>query len=266
MAPMTDPDDHFDEQFDEQFEGWLDRHRVEPLSPAPGAFERISRSARRRRTVRVTAVAAAVAVALTGATGVAYRLATGPGPVLRPGASASPSRSAALSPEPPSPQPPVPAEPPSSPATSTPVQSARCHTGELKATARAGPGGGAAGSEYVWLVFTNVSGRTCTLYGYPGVSWVTGPSGQQVNDPVQRRTDVTPARVVLTPGGVAHAQVRHANPEMYGPDCHPVRVAGFRVYPPDETAPVFVPWANQACSVQGVNVGEVWPIAAGLSE
>jgi hypothetical protein len=261
MAPMTDPDNHFDRQF----EGWLDRHRVEPLSPAPGAFERISRSARRRRTVRVTAVAAAVAVALTGATGVAYSIATGPGPVLPPGASASPSRSASPSPEPPSPQPPVSAEPPSSPATSTPVQSARCHTGELKVTARAGPGGGAAGSEYVWLVFTNVSGRTCTLYGYPGVSWVTGPSGQQVNDPTER-AGATPALVVLTPGGVAHAQVRHANPELYGPDCHPVQVAGFRVYPPDETAAVFVPWASQACSANGVNVGEVWPIVAGLSE
>jgi hypothetical protein len=261
MAPMTDPDDHFDDQF----EGWLDRHRVEPLSPAPGAFERIARSADRRRTVRVTAVAAAVAVALTGATGVAYSIATGPGPVLPPGASASPSRSASPSPEQPSPQPPVSAEPPSSPATSTPVQSARCHTGELKVTSQAGPGGGAAGSEYVWLVFTNVSGRTCTLYGYPGVSWVTGPSGQQVNDPTER-AGATPARVVLAPGGVAHAQVRHANPEMYGPDCHPVQVAGFRVYPPDETAAVFVPWASQACSAKGVNLGEVWPIAAGLNE
>jgi hypothetical protein len=117
----------------------------------------------------------------------------------------------------------------------------------------------------VWLVFTNVSGRTCTVYGYPGVSWVTGPSGQQVNDPTQR-ADATPARVVLTPGGVAHAQVRHAKPEMYGADCHAVQVAGFRVYPPDETAAVFVPWTSQACSAKGVDVGEVWPIAAGLSE
>ncbi len=160
-----------------------------------------------------------------------------------------------------------PSAPPGSAAPSvSPPQSSLCHTGELKVTSQAGPGGGAAGSEYAWLVFTNVSGRTCTLYGYPGVSWVTGPSGQQVNDPVQRRTDVTPTRVVLTPGGVAHAQVRHANPELYGPDCHPVQVAGFRVYPPDETAAVFVPWASQACSAKGVNVGEVWPIAAGLSE
>ena len=179
--------------------------------------------------------------------------------------SAPPVTQPSAPPEPPSPQPPVWTEPPSSPATSTPVQSARCHTGELEVRSQAGPGGGAAGSEYVWLVFTNVSGRTCTLYGYPGVSWVTGPSGQQVNDPTQR-AGATPARVALTPGGVAHAQVRHAKPELYGPDCHAVQVAGFRVYPPDETAAVFVPWASQACSAKGVNVGQVWPIVPGLNE
>jgi len=261
---MTDPDD----QFDEQFEGWLDRHRVEPLGPAPGAYERIARSARRRRTVRVTAVAAAVAVALTGATGVAYRIATGPGPVLPPGASASPTRSAPSSHESPSPslEPPVSAESPSTSATSTTVQSTRCHTGELQVTAQGSPGGGAAGSVYHWLVFRNVSSRTCTLYGYPGVSWVTGPSGQQVNDPVQRMTDVTPVRVELAPQGVAHAVVRQGQPGAFEPQCHAVQVAGFRVYPPDETAAVFVPWATQACSAKGIDVGTVSPIVAGLNE
>lgn len=257
---MTDPDDHFDDQF----EGWLDRHRVEPLSPTPGAYERIARSARRRRTVRVTAVAAAVAVALTGVMGVAYRIASGPALLLRPDASATPSATA--SPESPSPRPPVSAGPPSSPATSTPVQSQRCHTGELKVTAQAAPGGGAAGSEYVWLVFTNVSAGTCTLYGYPGVSWVTGPSGQQVNDPTGRMTNVTPARVVLAPQASGHAVVHHAQPGVYEPACHAVDVAGFRVYPPDETASVFVPWAAHACSTTGVNIGAVSPILPGLSE
>jgi hypothetical protein len=136
----------------------------------------------------------------------------------------------------------------------------------LKVTAQAAPGGGAAGSVYVWLVFTNVSARTCTLYGYPGVSWVTGPSGQQVNDPTGRMTDVTPARVVLAPQASGHAVVRHGQPGAFEPSCHAVDVAGFRVYPPDETASVFVPWAAQACSANGVNVGAVSPIVSGLTE
>jgi Protein of unknown function (DUF4232) len=257
MAPMIDPDDYFDDRF----EGWLDRHRVEPLSPAPGAYERIARSARRRRTVRVAAVAAAVAVALTGVTGVVHRIATGPAPVLPPGASATPS--APASPVPPSPEPPVSAEPPGSAAPSV---SQRCRTGELKITAQTAPGGGAAGSLYHWLVFRNVSARTCTLYGYPGVSWVSGPSGQQINDPVQRLTNVTPVRVVLAPQGLAHAQVQQAQPGAFEPDCHAVEAAGFRVYPPDETASVFVPWTALACSTKGIDVGTVSPIVAGLTQ
>ncbi|MER7005252.1 DUF4232 domain-containing protein [Dactylosporangium sp. NPDC000555] len=268
---MIDPDDHFDDQF----EGWLDRHRVEPLNPAPGVYERVTRSARRRRTVRVTAVAAAVAVTLTGVTGVGYRIATGPGPVLPPGASASPSPPAPPSPEPPpfshSPEPAVTGSSgtfPSSPTTSTSQssQSSRCRTGDLKVTGQGAPGGGAAGSLYMWLVFTNVSSRTCTLHGYPGVSTVTGPSGQQINDPLKRSTFVKPTQVVLAPRGVAHATVRQGQPEQFEPECHTVDVAGFRVYPPDETVSVFVPWSGKACSTKGINVGEVWPVVAGLSE
>lgn len=132
-------------------------------------------------------------------------------------------------------------------------------------TTQAAPGAGATNGEYVWLVFTNVSRRTCTLYGFPGVSWTTGPSGQQVNDPVER-ANVTPARVVLQPGGVAHAQVHRGRLEMYEPECRPAPVAGYRVYPPDETTAVFVPLPEQTCSAKGVDVGVVSPIIAGLGE
>lgn len=46
-------------------------------------------------------------------------------------------------------------------------------------TASLGPGSGAAGSSYYPIEFTNASSTTCTLYGYPGVSFVTA-SGVQV--------------------------------------------------------------------------------------
>ncbi|MFI5915677.1 DUF4232 domain-containing protein [Dactylosporangium sp. NPDC051541] len=36
------------------------------------------------------------------------------------------------------------------------------------------PGSGAAGNCFEWLVFTNVSTKSCTLHGFPAVSWVTG--------------------------------------------------------------------------------------------
>ncbi|WP_432835682.1 DUF4232 domain-containing protein [Dactylosporangium sp. CA-092794] len=158
------------------------------------------------------------------------------------------------------------APPGSAEPTGAQPASDRCHTGELKVTARDAPGGGAAGSLYSWLVFTNVSGRTCSLYGYPGVSWLDGPSGQQVNDPFQRTSDVTPAKVVLAPQAAAHALLRQGQPDLFEPDCHAVDVAGFRVYPPDETGAVFVPWKARACGAKGVDLGDVAPIVAGLSE
>jgi hypothetical protein len=79
-------------------------------------------------------------------------------------------------------------------------------------------------------------------------------------------TGTTPARVVLAPQASGHAVLRHGQPGAFEPSCHAVDVAGFRVYPPDETASVFVPSAAQACSANGVNVGAVSPIVSGLSQ
>ncbi|MFI5915678.1 DUF4232 domain-containing protein [Dactylosporangium sp. NPDC051541] len=95
--------------------------------------------------------------------------------------------------------------PPPSPATSSPTrsqpapspltsaQSTRWHTNDLRITAQGSPGGGAAGTKWGWLVFTNVSKRTCTLYGYPGVSRLTAPTGTQINAPLTRAPDETAA-------------------------------------------------------------------------
>ncbi len=254
---------------DDPFADWLDRHRVEPLGPEPGAYERIARSARRRRTVRVTAVAAAVTAVLGGVTGVAYQISAGPAPVLPPGASPSQTSSQSSSPSQSSSQspPPLPSQQPTlSAAASPPVQPARCHTGDLRVTAQPAPGGGAAGSVYTWLVFRNVSAGSCTLLGFPGVSWVTGAGGEQVNDPARRVAGVSPVRVVLVSQGVGRAVVRHGQPGAFEPACQAVPVGGFRVYVPDESVPVFVPWAAQACSAKGVNVATVSPIVAGLTE
>jgi Protein of unknown function (DUF4232) len=257
---MFDPDDRVD--------SWLGQHQVEPLSPAAGAYDRIARTALRRRTVRTTAAVAAVAVVVAGVSGVGYRIATAPHRPLPPAASTSPSLvppTVIPSPGPASPSA-GPSTPPSSPAgsaNSPTTQPARCHTHDLKVTAQGAPGGGAAGSEYDWLIFTNASSHTCTLYGFPGVSWVSGPSGQQVNDPAQRTTTLKPTIITLAPGNTAHAQLQYGHPQAFEPDCHTVDVTGFRVYPPDETTSVFVPFASKTCSTPGIDVGHVDPISTG---
>ncbi|WP_436531339.1 DUF4232 domain-containing protein [Actinoplanes sp. HUAS TT8] len=152
-----------------------------------------------------------------------------------------------------------------SPATGSgagkPVDS-RCHTADLKLTI--GEGDGAAGTVYAPLIFTNTSDRTCTLYGYPGVSWVTGNNGTQVNDPFKRSEQRKKATVTIKPGGTANAVLQQANVGVFDKaECKPESIRGLRIYPPDETSSVFVSLPGQACSAKGVGVASVWAIAAG---
>jgi hypothetical protein len=142
--------------------------------------------------------------------------------------------------------------------------SSRCHTSDLKVTVAADEGGGAAGTSYEALVFTNASKRTCTLYGYPGVSYVAGDQGTQINDPFQRQTATKKPTVSLKPGAAAHASIGIPNYQNYpAATCKPTAVRGFRVYPPDETAAVFVSQSMKACSVKGNGIGLVLPIESG---
>lgn len=149
------------------------------------------------------------------------------------------------------------------PTTSSPPESpGRCHTGDL--SLKLGRGGAAAGTQHQFLVFTNKSGHACTLYGYPGVSWVSGGQGKQVNDPFQRIDADRRAHLRLAPGQQANAVlVTHTAENYPAATCKPVPVRGFRVYPPDETAAVFVAQASTACSVHGVGLAQVQPLTAG---
>jgi hypothetical protein len=130
----------------------------------------------------------------------------------------------------------------------------RCHTGDLKLTL--GKGGTAPNTKFRPLFFTNVADHACTLHGYPGVSWVAGNDGHQVGDAFNRE-GFNPT-VTLAPGEVAYATLTTHDVGMFpASQCKPVSVRGYRVYPPDETKPVFVASATKACSAKGVNVGNV---------
>jgi hypothetical protein len=138
---------------------------------------------------------------------------------------------------------------------------ARCHAGDL--SLKIGTGGAAAGTYHTNLVFTDKSGHKCTLAGYPGVSWVSGDSGTQVNDPFER-TSGTKKTITLSPGGQAHAVlITHAALNYPADKCKPTDVRGYRIYPPEETTAIFVKAPSQQCSVKGINLGQVMPIAGG---
>ena len=64
-----------------------------------------------------------------------------------------------------------------------------------------GNGGGTLGTIFYPIEFSNTGKRTCTLFGYPGVSAVSG-TGHQIGQPAI--ASGKKKIVVLKPGGTAH--------------------------------------------------------------
>ncbi len=160
------------------------------------------------------------------------------------------------------------ARPASSP-TPTPAQAgaaAACATAALKVTVPAGAGGAAAGSSYYPIRFANVSGASCTLYGYPGVSFVTAQGGRQIGPAATRNPTAARPLVTLSPGQTVHAQLQVANAENYPPSgCGLVTAHWLKIYPPNQTAPAYVGFTARACSKPEhiLSVQTVQPGAAG---
>jgi hypothetical protein len=150
----------------------------------------------------------------------------------------------------------APATPPAATTATTPAATsaapagadgpARCTTGELSLSLA--EGGAAAGSVYRQLVFTNTGARTCELRGFPGVSYVTGDDGHQVG-PAAEMSGERGGQVPIAPGGTARAQLRLVNVQNYDPAaCSPTPVRGLRVYPPGDTAALFVAMEGTGCA------------------
>jgi hypothetical protein len=126
-----------------------------------------------------------------------------------------------------------------------------CATSALKASVNTAKPGAAAGSIYYPLDLTNISGSTCTVFGYPGVSFVTGPSGTLIGRAATRNPVKPATTVTLAPGQVAHATLQVAQAGNYDPaQCKPVTAHWLRIFPPDQTAPLFVSFTTKACSAR----------------
>jgi hypothetical protein len=121
-----------------------------------------------------------------------------------------------------------------------------CKAAGLTATTDA-TGGGAAGSVYMKLILTNSGTEPCLLKGYAGVSLTTGPNGEPIGA-AATRDDSTPAvDVLLAPGKAGVATLRYTQAANY-PACTRKPAAGFRVYPPNDTASLFLAQQRDACS------------------
>jgi hypothetical protein len=122
-----------------------------------------------------------------------------------------------------------------------------CTSADLKVSLGGGAGAGMS-QNHIGLQLSNVGSSSCTLYGYPGVSWVAGADGHQVGAAAQRQSDNSGSAeqtVTLAPGAVASAPLDIVDAAVIPPsECKPVPVLGLRVYPPGEKAALFLPLAT----------------------
>lgn len=124
-------------------------------------------------------------------------------------------------------------------------------------------GNGAAGSAYYNLNFTNLSSRSCTLKGYPGVSGLSLTSTQLGSSAAR---DVAHAATLITltsarsAAGLAASNAKNSATVILqmtdannypASTCGQVTAAGLRVYPPGQTASKVIPFPFVACSKSG---------------
>jgi uncharacterized protein DUF4232 len=111
-----------------------------------------------------------------------------------------------------------------------------------------GLGNGAAGSIYYKLQFTNLSGRACTMSGFPTITAVS-LSGQRIGKPAKPEPGQKPRLVKLSKGGSATAQLRIVDAGAITPTaCQPTMAAGLSVSPPGQSASRPVPLPFEACA------------------
>jgi hypothetical protein len=141
------------------------------------------------------------------------------------------------------------AQTPSPAATSGPVQ---CPAKALKVTI--GRGNGAAGSVYYPLDFTNTGSVTCTMYGYPGVAFVTRAGGSPAGGtllgaPAVRNSTLAGKLVTLSPGTTAHASLQVQVAQNYPvATCKPVTAHWLQVYPPGSFTARYLRFTAVTCT------------------
>jgi Protein of unknown function (DUF4232) len=131
------------------------------------------------------------------------------------------------------------------PTTTAPATTAACITSDLALSVS--DLGAAAGTDFKAVLFKNASARPCTLFGYPGVSFVDA-GGHQIGAPVPRSTG-SPSRVTVAPGATVGALLAYHDVYVSTTaNCQPTTAAGLRVYPPNETVSAVVATRVMVCA------------------
>ncbi|MFI7741426.1 DUF4232 domain-containing protein [Kocuria rhizosphaericola] len=133
-----------------------------------------------------------------------------------------------------------------------------CTTSQLELAAA--PVGGAAGSVHVDLVLTNAGESPCTLAGYAGVSFVDA-AGTIIGSPAVRDATVPGTGRVVAPGASASAGLRVSQAGNH-PTCDARTASGLRVYPPENTESVVIPFPVEACGDPQIHQLEIQGLGA----
>lgn len=154
--------------------------------------------------------------------------------------------------------------PTTAPASHAPAGPGRCLASALQGSI--GTSQGAAGTIYTDVVLTNTSAATCTLYGYPGVSFVTGQGGTQVGAAGNRNPISPTTQVTLAPGGQANFLLAVTDVGVYpASQCQPTSVSWLRVYPPGDYDSLYVQYSTQTCALTSKVVLTTSTVRAGLT-
>lgn len=161
-------------------------------------------------------------------------------------------------------------------AVATPSPSAAVSSGTAAAAAGPGPcvssdlqaslgqSGAAAGTFYHLIVLTNTSGSACTLYGYPGVSFVTGQGGSIIGAPAARNPLIPDTLVTLPSGGAASALLGVTDTGVLTPSaCRPGNADWLQIYPPGDLGSVFVQLSSGVCTRPGERYMTITAVHAG---
>ncbi len=143
-----------------------------------------------------------------------------------------------------------------------------CQSATLKVALDTSQAGGAMGSAYYPVNFTNTSGAPCGMYGYPDLSFVTsaGSSGVQIGAAAQENSSIGKLTVRVPAGGVAHAWLQVAAAGNYPASaCRPATAHGLRVYPPGDTVASYVDVSFAACASASTPLLTVMPVRSGHS-
>jgi Protein of unknown function (DUF4232) len=153
---------------------------------------------------------------------------------------------------------------PASSPSATPAGPSGCLSSDLQASL--GQSQGAAGTIYQLLILTNTSGSDCTLYGYPGVSFVTGQGGSVIGAPAARNSLIPDTLVTLQPGGTASALLGVVDTGALPPSkCVPGTADWLQIYPPGDTGSLFVQLSSSVCTKAGEVYMHVTAVHAGSS-